>query len=256
MECLWTSSVKDRSRGNMIVSPARGGLAKKKLPSLQGRGSYRTEVRSNLVVWKGFRLLRPENGARKGNERKMAKKYYIYIMTNKFNTVLYTGVTYDLKKQIYQHKQKMAPGFTSKSILINQFIMKYLMIVTMPFRGKSRLREAPGRKSLIWLITGLWQILNFVTLNSFQGLITGKMWCWNKFSMTSFNKICQSPVMILMQIGLIYLMSCEIKNWDCFARKTGLAKTRKKPSLRGRRSYRTEGRNNLVVRKGFTNEAP
>jgi putative endonuclease len=33
-------------------------------------------------------------------------------MTNKRNTVLYTGVTHDLKKRVYQHKQKAVPGFT------------------------------------------------------------------------------------------------------------------------------------------------
>ena len=30
----------------------------------------------------------------------------VYILTNKYHTVLYTGVTSDLKKRIYQHKNK------------------------------------------------------------------------------------------------------------------------------------------------------
>ena len=42
------------------------------------------------------------------------KQYYIYIMTNKKNTVLYTGVTSDLKKRIWEHKEKMIKGFTKK----------------------------------------------------------------------------------------------------------------------------------------------
>jgi len=42
------------------------------------------------------------------------KNYYVYILTNKNNTVLYTGVTSDLIKRIYQHKQKLVEGFTKK----------------------------------------------------------------------------------------------------------------------------------------------
>ncbi len=39
----------------------------------------------------------------------------IYILTNKNNTVLYTGVTSDLRKRLYEHKNKMyASGFTSR----------------------------------------------------------------------------------------------------------------------------------------------
>jgi len=44
----------------------------------------------------------------------MTKQSYIYIMTNKTNTVLYTGVTSDLVKRAYQHKNKQVSGFTAK----------------------------------------------------------------------------------------------------------------------------------------------
>ena len=44
----------------------------------------------------------------------MAKQGYIYIMTNKNNTVLYTGVTSDLLKRVWQHKQRKYSGFTSR----------------------------------------------------------------------------------------------------------------------------------------------
>jgi len=44
----------------------------------------------------------------------MNKQYYVDIMTNNRNTVLYTGVTNDLKTRVYEHKEKLANGFTKK----------------------------------------------------------------------------------------------------------------------------------------------
>ena len=41
------------------------------------------------------------------------KHYYVYIMTNKSGT-LYTGVTNNLERRVYQHKHKMIDGFTKK----------------------------------------------------------------------------------------------------------------------------------------------
>ena len=42
------------------------------------------------------------------------KQYYIYLITNKRNTTLYIGVTSNLIKRIYQHKNKSVEGFSSK----------------------------------------------------------------------------------------------------------------------------------------------
>ncbi len=40
--------------------------------------------------------------------------YYVYIVSNWNNKVIYTGVTNDLFRRIYEHKNKIIKGFTSK----------------------------------------------------------------------------------------------------------------------------------------------
>lgn len=44
----------------------------------------------------------------------MRKYFYVYILTNEHNKVLYTGVTNDLKGRVYQHKEKIVKGFTRR----------------------------------------------------------------------------------------------------------------------------------------------
>ena len=44
----------------------------------------------------------------------MGKQYYVYIITNRKNTVLYTGVTNNLIRRIYEHKEKLVDGFAKK----------------------------------------------------------------------------------------------------------------------------------------------
>jgi putative endonuclease len=44
----------------------------------------------------------------------MIISYEVYILTNSYHNVLYTGVTNDLRRRVYEHKEKLVPGFTSK----------------------------------------------------------------------------------------------------------------------------------------------
>jgi len=78
------------------------------------------------------------------------KNYYIYILTNKSST-LYTGVTNDLYRRSFEHKNKLVPGFTKK-YNIDKLI--YYEIFNDPISAITREKEIKGwtRKKKIELI--------------------------------------------------------------------------------------------------------
>jgi len=44
----------------------------------------------------------------------MEKTYYVYLLTNWNNQVIYVGVTNNLERRIYEHRNKLVDGFTKK----------------------------------------------------------------------------------------------------------------------------------------------
>jgi len=51
------------------------------------------------------------------------KEYWVYIMTNMRNTVLYTGVTNNLRKRVAEHRNKIGSKFTSKYNIIKTCLL-------------------------------------------------------------------------------------------------------------------------------------
>uniref|UniRef100_A0A7V0Z4C2 GIY-YIG nuclease family protein n=1 Tax=candidate division WOR-3 bacterium TaxID=2052148 RepID=A0A7V0Z4C2_UNCW3 len=81
------------------------------------------------------------------------KQYYVYIMTNKWNTTIYTGVTNDLKRRVYEHKMKMVNGFTkkynlNKLVYYEIFFDSYNAIVR-----EKQIKAGPRRKKVALINT-------------------------------------------------------------------------------------------------------
>ncbi len=85
----------------------------------------------------------------------------VYILSNEAGTVLYTGVTSDLQRRVWEHKQKLVGGFTSK-----YNVTRLVYYESTEGREGALMREkqikAGSRKRKLGLITDLnpeWQDL-------------------------------------------------------------------------------------------------
>jgi putative endonuclease len=81
----------------------------------------------------------------------MEKQYYVYIMTNNNNTVLYTGVTSDLRRRAFQHRHRMCKGFTTKYNIVK---LVYYEVLQDPYNAIAREKQikAGSRKKKMELI--------------------------------------------------------------------------------------------------------
>ena len=83
----------------------------------------------------------------------MSKEYFVYIMTNKSRT-LYTGVTNDLMRRVYEHKNKLVKGFTSRYNI--QYLAYYESTLSI-YAALEREKQIKGwlRKKKIALIDSM-----------------------------------------------------------------------------------------------------
>ena len=65
----------------------------------------------------------------------MSKQYYVYMMSNRKNGTLYVGVTSDIEKRVWEHKNKVIKGFTEKYNLQN---LVYFEIFNDPYNAIKR----------------------------------------------------------------------------------------------------------------------
>jgi len=98
-------------------------------PSLSLRGAEGDEAISCIMSW-------------------VSKQYYVYIMTNVRNTVLYVGVTNDLIRRIYEHKKKLVNGFTKKYNIVKLVYYEVLEDVENAILREKQIKAGSRQKKV------------------------------------------------------------------------------------------------------------
>jgi putative endonuclease len=82
----------------------------------------------------------------------MEKRFAVYIMTNQWNTVFYIGITSNLPKRVWEHKNKVVEGF-SKKYNLNRLV--YYEVFSRPYEAINREKKMKSlkRTKKIQLIT-------------------------------------------------------------------------------------------------------
>jgi putative endonuclease len=71
----------------------------------------------------------------------MEKNFYVYILASRQNGTLYVGVTSDLIKRVWEHKNKLAEGFTGQYGVDNLVYYEHFLDAENAIRREKRLKK-------------------------------------------------------------------------------------------------------------------
>lgn len=91
----------------------------------------------------------------------MTKQSFVYIMTNYTNTTVYVGVTNNLRRRVYEHKNKTIEGSTKRYNLTKLVYYEVFDDVTMAIAREKQLKAGSRQKKndLISEFNGKWEDL-------------------------------------------------------------------------------------------------
>ena len=91
----------------------------------------------------------------------MSKSFFVYIMTNPRKTVLYTGVTNDLPRRVYEHN-KLTSGFAARYNVIDLVYYEVAETAEAAITREKQLKAGPRRRKieLIDNMNPTWQDLS------------------------------------------------------------------------------------------------
>jgi putative endonuclease len=81
-------------------------------------------------------------------------QFFVYILTNKYHTVLYVGFTNDLLRRVYEHKEKRVAGFTAK-YNVNQLVYYEQGASNEQAIAREKQIKAGSRQKKVTLIQGM-----------------------------------------------------------------------------------------------------
>ena len=81
-------------------------------------------------------------------ELQLCKQYYVYIMTNKNNNVLYIGVTNDLARRVHEDKGKLVKRFTKKYNINKLVYYKDFDDINSAIARKKRIKGGSRQKKI------------------------------------------------------------------------------------------------------------
>jgi len=76
-------------------------------------------------------------------------KSYVYILANKTNRVLYVGVTSDLVKRVYEHRESLVEGFTKKYHITKLVYYEVFDNITYAIEREKQLKSGSREKKLL-----------------------------------------------------------------------------------------------------------
>jgi putative endonuclease len=84
----------------------------------------------------------------------MSKEYCVYIMTNKYKTVLYTGVTNNLRPRVWEHKEGLGSKFASRYRITKLVYYEQYENINLAIAREKQIKGG-SRQKKINLIIGL-----------------------------------------------------------------------------------------------------
>ena len=78
----------------------------------------------------------------------MKEQYYIYIMTNRYNTVLYTGITNNLIQRVHKHKEGTGSKFTGKYNLTKLVYYEISDDVNVAIQREKQIKAGSRKKKI------------------------------------------------------------------------------------------------------------